>query len=183
MKSFQIERGSNAWHTVVTYWWMQISGQSLTMTGDDPAYREIDLKALPSHMRPASIDDLVMMSWYHETGWPWPAMTCGVHWETQIFNSNVIYSVSGGIQLPRDAEFNPRALPLRPLWPGFAVNTLVAAAAWWTLLWTATALRRGWRRQRNRCTRCGYSLRGLPAGSACPECGSSPASETKINGP
>ena len=171
MKSFQITRGSNAWHSVTSYWWMQISGASMTMMSDHPAYREIDLHSLPSHMRPRSIDDLDMQSWYHQTGWPMPALTCGVHWETQILNSNVIYSVSGGVQLPRDAEFNPRALPLTPLWPGFAVNVLLYGGAWWLLMWAISAMRRHSRVRRNRCVHCGYSRDGLPADALCPECG------------
>lgn len=170
-KTFQITRGSSAWHTVTQYWWMQISGFSLTMLGDDPAYREIDLNSLPSHMRPKSIDELVMLSWYHATGWPMPAMTCSAHWQTQIANANIIYEVKGGMQLPRDAQYNPRALPLTPLWPGFAVNTLLWAALWLMARWSLSAARRWRRAKRNRCVHCGYSREGLREGAACPECG------------
>jgi hypothetical protein len=122
-------------------------------------------------MRPKSIDDLEMLAWFHETGWPLPAMTCSVHWEKQILNANVTYSVSGGVQLPRDKEYNPRALPLTPLWPGFAVNTLLWGGAWLPLMWAAGAVRRRYRTARNRCVHCGYLRTGLAPGSACPECG------------
>ncbi len=171
MKSFQITRGRNVWHAVTSYWWMQISGRSLMMI-DDAVNREIDLATLPSHMRPKSIDDLIMQSWYHETGWPMPAMTCGVHWERQIMNANVIYSVNGGVQLPRDADFNPRALPLTPLWPGFAINILVYGITWWLLMWGIGAARRRRRRTLHRCVWCGYSREGLHHDRLCPECGS-----------
>lgn len=177
-RSFQIERGHNAWHDVTTYWWMQMSGQSITMTGnkigDDPAYRAIDIATLPSHMRPESIDDLIMMSWYHATGWPIRAMTCGVHWEKQVMNSDIIYAVTDGVRLPRDAKFNPRALPLRPLWPGFVVNAIVYAGAWWLLIWIACALRRRHRAKQHRCVDCGYARTGLPRKTNCPECGTRP---------
>jgi hypothetical protein len=122
-------------------------------------------------MRPKSIDDLIMLSSYHETGWPMPAMTCSVHWQQQILNSNIMYRVSGGVQLPRDREFNPRALPLTPLWPGFAVNTLFYAGVWWVLLWGAATIRQRRRIRRNQCVRCGYSRTGLIESSPCPECG------------
>ena len=60
--------------------------------------------------------------------------------------------------------------PLRPIWPGFALNTIFYAALFWLGLRGPFALRRYLRRQRGRCLNCGYDLRGdLAAG--CPECG------------
>jgi hypothetical protein len=169
MKTFQISEGRNRWHHVVQYWWMQVSGQSMAMMDRDE--RQFDIAQLPSHLRPKSLDELMMLSWYREVGWPLPALTCAVHWKQQILNSNVIYRVEGGVQLPRDAEFNPRALPLRPLWPGFAMNTLLAAVAWWLVFWAVSSARRGWRRRRGRCLQCGYPRQGLAQLAACPECG------------
>lgn len=170
-KTFEINRGHNAWHTVVTYWWMQISGQSITLTNSNFNARRFDPATLPAHMRPASLDDLNMMSWYHEVGWPLPSMTCSVHWQQQILNANVMYQVEGGMQLPRDAQFNPRALPLTPLWQGFILDLMLWAALWLTLTWSIGATRQAWRRRHMRCTHCGYSRTGLLPGAACPECG------------
>ena len=40
----------------------------------EPAYGEVcDLDEIPAHMRPATVDGMVMQAWYHETGWPLPA--------------------------------------------------------------------------------------------------------------
>ncbi len=71
------------------------------------------------------------------------------------------------------------ALPLRPIFPGFAINTLFYALVLW-LLWSAPfATRRIIRKRFGRCINCGYDLRGTfnsGAGGAehgvCPECGS-----------
>jgi len=63
---------------------------------------------------------------------------------------------------------NPRVLPLRPLWPGFAVNTIFYAVAFWLLIGGPFALRRFIRLQRGLCLKCGY-----PMGDSgvCTECG------------
>ena len=88
--------------------------------------------------------------------------------------------ILNGIELPSrtisiDAipHSDARALPLRPIWPGFAIiNTIFYAALLW-LLWAAPgAIRRMRRKQRGLCITCGYDQRGAPADSAnCPECG------------
>ncbi len=63
---------------------------------------------------------------------------------------------------------NPRVLPLRPLWPGFAVNTLFYAAILWVVICGPFALRRLIRMNRGRCVRCGYPL---GESAVCSECG------------
>jgi hypothetical protein len=56
------------------------------------------------------------------------------------------------------------------MWPGFALNTLIyaAAAALAAALWRTST--RALRRLRGRCPRCAYDLRAEPGGG-CPECG------------
>ena len=62
-------------------------------------------------------------------------------------------------------------LPLRPLFPGFYVDTALFASVWWALLFWRP-LRRRRRIARGQCPACAYSLSGLPAGTdMCPECG------------
>ncbi len=58
--------------------------------------------------------------------------------------------------------------PLRPLWPGFAVNSLLYATVLWLLIPGTFTLRRLIRRRRGLCPGCGY-----PVGESdvCSECG------------
>ena len=63
-------------------------------------------------------------------------------------------------------------LPLRPLWPGFAINTVFYAAILWLLTLGLLTARRMIRCKRGRCIKCGYDLRGTSGGGGvCPECG------------
>lgn len=80
-----------------------------------------------------------------------------------------------GVVVDQDAAHIPlwwstkdAVIPLRPLWLGFAVNTLffaIVAASVWTPI---VALRRYSRRRHGQCPACGY-----PAGvsAVCTECG------------
>ena len=61
-----------------------------------------------------------------------------------------------------------RLLPLAPIWPGFAINTVFYAVVLWLLFAAPFALRR-WRRiKRGLCAKCAY-----PVGTSdkCTECG------------
>jgi hypothetical protein len=59
-------------------------------------------------------------------------------------------------------------IPIRPIWPGFAINTIFYAAILWLLFAAPPTIRR-WRRiKRGLCPACAY-----PIGSSdkCTECG------------
>ncbi len=62
----------------------------------------------------------------------------------------------------------PRLVPLRPIWPGFAVNTVFYAAVLWLLIPGPFVLRRIIRVKRGLCPACAY-----PRGESdvCSECG------------
>ena len=63
-----------------------------------------------------------------------------------------------------------RALPLHPIWPGFAINTIFYAALLWLPFAALGRLRRRHRIKRGLCSKCAYDLRGS-ASQTCPECG------------
>ncbi len=66
----------------------------------------------------------------------------------------------------------PGVIPLRPLWPGFFLNTAVYSGLWWLVLALPGGACRYFRRRRGACAHCGYSRVGLPSSSTpCPECG------------
>ena len=63
-----------------------------------------------------------------------------------------------------------RSLPLRPIWPGFAINTVFYAVSLWLLTLGPFTARRMIRRKRGHCIKCGYDLRHAEH-EVCPECG------------
>ena len=60
-------------------------------------------------------------------------------------------------------------IPYRPIWPGFALNTVFYAAIL-RIPFAPFVLRRILRQRRGACLQCGYDLRGS-VGAGCPECG------------
>ncbi len=103
-------------------------------------------------------------------GWPLLSLKYEKHW-----HGAVPYPADWGIELwgHRSAAWSSFAvvtLPLRPIWPGFAINTLFYAAIL-SLLWSSPlVVRRFIRRKRGQCIKCGYDLRGTEH-EVCPECG------------
>jgi hypothetical protein len=79
-----------------------------------------------------------------------------------------------GIQItfwPRqgvNGGFARRVLPTRPIWPGFAINTVFYAVILWVVFAAPFALRRRKRMRRGLCPACAY-----PVGDSevCTECG------------
>ena len=115
----------------------------------------------------------------------WPCRALRALWEVDLRDGANTQQVVSGIDLislpwrtPVGTTL-PRILPLRPIWPGFAINTIFYAALLWGL-WLVFCVgpgfvRRRIRRGRGQCLHCGYDLRGQPpeagASGKCPECG------------
>jgi hypothetical protein len=123
-------------------------------------------------------------------GWPCFSLTCSKNgpvvfmvdgYSTWAFNGDPNAVLDGGFPLLDFAcqrMGNPwRALPYKPVWLGFAINTIFYAAIFWLLFAGPGRLRRFIRTKRGLCPACGYDLRGQPPPDSdagrrvCPECG------------
>jgi hypothetical protein len=123
----------------------------------------------------------------------WPSLSIGgeVAYEFDDFSGYQGVRYSWGIPQPeewRDYSFSSFPsepfFPLRPIWPGFAIDTLFYTAIWGGVFFGFAGAKWAIRRRRGRCPRCGYDLRGhghegTPGeprrheglGAGCPECG------------
>lgn len=110
-------------------------------------------------------------------GWPCLAM-CHRYMidRTQLTANDGKVEVLSGLEVETRVDGiwpDPRILPLRPIWPGFAVNSIFYSAGLWLVIFGPLAVRGSVRRRRRLCVRCGYDLRGA-AHVVCPECGARP---------
>ena len=132
---------------------------------------------------------------YDARGWPLLSFWCEFPAEPTVYPGEKV--ARGGIDLRlrrpalpsgggwgmSGAPSIPPTMPLRPIWPGFAFNTIIYAAILWGGLWLVFCagpgfVRRRIRLGRGQCLHCGYDLRGQPfpeigQSKKCPECGRS----------
>jgi hypothetical protein len=107
------------------------------------------------------------------SGWPIPALSGSAFRYAQDFQG--VWSEHRGVWAIAFFSKNSfgvqrqQVLPARPLWPGFAINTLFYAGILWLLFAAPFALRRRRRIKRGLCPGCAY-----PVGESdvCTECGS-----------
>ena len=140
----------------------------IIITGDGQTNMDSYMESLPQEFEPP----LPLGRISDRRGWPLLSMQCAFV-ETAQDIWNPVYEVDDGIKLtttPGSDERGLRALPLRPIWTGFAINTVFYAAILWLLTLGPFTARRMIRQRRGHCIKCGYDLRGhFSAG--CPECG------------
>ena len=106
-------------------------------------------------------------------GWPVLSMMCSFERSEWEDTPDVEVRTRLGIPLENGPAFvlagdEHRALPLRPIWPGFAINTILYASILWVMFFTPGKVRRTIRRKRGLCRGCAYPVGASPV---CTECG------------
>jgi hypothetical protein len=96
----------------------------------------------------------------------WPFLAFSMDWDTSR-----PHEFRGGTVHSSVATGRLRFLPWRPIPLGFALDALIYAACIAALAAGVRLFVRARRQRRGACAACGYDLRGLAAGAACPECG------------
>lgn len=114
----------------------------------------------------------------YKAGWPFRAAAAELHVYYATPNepykasrSRMLHLWRWAIPIRTERRWEQVAVPLRPLWLGLAGNIAFYTVAWLPVVGLIGAAA-DWRKRRpGTCRACGYELRGLPAGSPCPECG------------
>lgn len=110
------------------------------------------------------IDSAVPLYWELHAGWP----TMSLEGTSKMTETGVHYPFL--LYLPEwlweRVEYF--VVPLRPQWPGFAINTLLYGGVPWLLLCGPFELRRYRRRKRGLCVHCAYPI---GESDVCTECG------------
>ena len=98
---------------------------------------------------------------FQEIAYGWPAVT-------MFYREGCCTWTEGGLVIPWMSRYDDRTLPLMPIWPDFAMNTVFYAIVLCPVFAAAFALRRRWRIRRSLCPKCAY-----PVGTSdkCTECG------------
>jgi len=146
--------------------WFPLGGYdgSLAMPSTPPAWTSIDWRHEPANVERGDL------FFERASGYPLNSMKSLALWR-RGYGNPVLEPLSGVLMEPAAAAVEPRVprmMPTRPIFPGFAVNTLFYAAVLWMLFAGPFALRRMIRRRRGRCPQCAYPI-GTSA--VCTECG------------
>ena len=115
-------------------------------------------------------EDRAIEAW----GWPMLCLNTEYNYNLDAENWELVSGIDVNLILPKHKqEYNDPfidAFPFRPIWPGFAINTLLYAAFLWIFTLAPFQLRRIIRNKRGSCLKCGYDLNHADH-DICPECG------------
>jgi hypothetical protein len=138
---------------------MQLLGSSsrIAAVGSLPSSRCAVLEQIFA----VNIDRHSFVSITMDVGWPCHGLA-GESWEIS-YGSNSL-----GVRHSNFITVCKRRFPVRPLWPGFAINTIFYAAILWMMFALPIAVRRRRRIKRGLCAACGYPIGSRPT---CSECG------------
>ncbi len=125
--------------------------------------------------RPGPADGAVDALSGRACGWPWYCLgSTRVHRSVEAApRVSAAFSIVSASAYTTTSGSDPDrgAVPLMPIWPGFAGNVAVFSLPWVAVFFGAPAVRHLLRRRRGACVACGYDLRATPPNSPCPECG------------
>ena len=136
-----------------------------------PPFQDL-LDRWPAFLRPSGRSTGAFHNrWIEARGWPLLSL-----WSGQLLDGRgqLTRTHIRGIRIPDRPSFRPggkhvRVLPLAPMWPGFAVNTIFYATVLWLLHYGPfVLLRRVIRQRRGLCPRCAYPM---GESAVCTECG------------
>jgi hypothetical protein len=127
---------------------------------------------------PPTESDIQTFSGWTEDARGFPMLATYCYWQADANGICVNEQVRYGIPLeqrkvhPITQETDLRAIPLYPIWPGFAINTIFYAAILALLFYGPGKVWRFVRVKRGRCPACGYIIAlGTCASGVCSECG------------
>jgi hypothetical protein len=107
-------------------------------------------------------------------GWPLLSLRC-VQGADQ--SSCAGWVIRGRLDIPVEIGGRPWIyVPLRPMWSGFAINTMLYAMVFWVLFAVRFALRRHRRMNCGLCAKCAYPVGTWGGNPVCTECGAAVAS-------
>jgi hypothetical protein len=160
-----------------------IGGWTVLLAWDTPVYRNPPPFWTGLRSPPAPSDVLAWVEHVSEArGWPVVCLYSRRDLYMDFDNAMRKVTVEQGIALPWPQQsgqraagpgvFEPRVLPLHPIWSGLLIDSGVYGLAAFAAVTVPGHLRRRGRRRRGLCVECGYDLRGT-TGAICPECGES----------
>lgn len=155
-------------------WWMLYRG---ALTDVEPTWTLTDLTNAVRTAEPRNADCYRMSASF--------LMDCSsVGWPLRAVRLLSINKFSGGISDPMITKSGnilgvswniPNDLPIKPIWPGFLINTSLYTLAWLIAIEVLSRAIRKYqcvrRLQRGLCVNCRYDLKGTPVDVPCPECG------------